>query len=210
MMIRRLAFTEDPELLEILQDVTVLIVPSFNGDGRAANTRGNSTGQDLNRDHGRTSQPETQTFARFVRDYTPDVMVDGHEFGNNNTCDLPLLWPRHSNTPPPIHDESKEGLVEGWFYSQAAVDGWWPCPYPLQGIQGASSFTRVHGLKNMIVTLVEARSSGGPTRPGEGNTSSQTNRRRKGYSQMWAIETALRYRHANLEQVNQALEDGVT
>lgn len=40
--------------------------------------------------------------------------MDGHEFGNTGTCDLPLLWPRHSNAQS-VHDESKEGLVEGWF-----------------------------------------------------------------------------------------------
>ena len=41
---RMLAFTQDPHLLEILSNVTVLIVPSINGDGRAANDRGNATG----------------------------------------------------------------------------------------------------------------------------------------------------------------------
>ena len=51
MMIRQLAFSTEPWALDILSHATVLIVPSFNGDGRAANTRGNATGQDLNRDH---------------------------------------------------------------------------------------------------------------------------------------------------------------
>ncbi len=63
MMIRKLAFSNEPWVIDILSNATVLIVPSFNGDGRAANTRGNSTGQDLNRDHGLLSQPETFAFA---------------------------------------------------------------------------------------------------------------------------------------------------
>ena len=42
----------------------MLIVPSINGDGRAANTRGNSTGQDLNRDYSLIRQPETFAFVR--------------------------------------------------------------------------------------------------------------------------------------------------
>src|SRR3954452_8492036 len=50
-MARQLVATQDPALLDILSRITVLIVPSTNPDGRAANTRGNSTGQDLNRDH---------------------------------------------------------------------------------------------------------------------------------------------------------------
>ncbi len=207
MMIRELAFSEDPEIIDILTHTTVLIVPSINADGRAANVRGNSTGQDLNRDHGRLTQPETQAFAAFVRDYSPEVMVDGHEYGNNNTCDLPLLWSRHSNTAPTIHDEGKLGLVEGWFYTEGAVDGWWGCPYPEAGIPGAQTFTRVTGLKNMIVTLVEARSAGGATRPNEGNT--QNNRRRKAYSQVWSIRQALEYHRANQPAVATAIAGGI-
>ena len=183
----------------------MLIVPSINGDGRAANTRGNATGQDLNRDHGLLSQPETFAFAKFVRDYTPEVMVDGHHFGDNNTCDLPLLQPRHLNTAPSIHNESKNGLVEGWFYDHS-VEGWWPCPYPAAPIPGASSFTRVNGLKNMVVTLVEARSDAGPTRPGEAGGE---NRRRLAYSHLWSIQQAFDYHRANLPRIQQAIADGI-
>ena len=39
---RELAFADDPRTLAILASTTVLIVPTINGDGRAANTRGNS------------------------------------------------------------------------------------------------------------------------------------------------------------------------
>jgi len=207
MMIRELAFTEDPSLIELLSKGTVLIVPSINGDGRAGNNRGNAAGQDLNRDHARITQPETQAFARFLRDYTPQVMVDGHEYGNANTCDLPLLWSRHSNTAPSVHAEGKEGLVEDWFYRAGAEDGWWPCPYPPQGIAGAQTFTRVAGLKNVVVTLVEARSQGGPTRPAEGDQAA--NRRRKAYSQLWSIRQALVYHHANEPRIRAAIAEAV-
>ena len=81
--------------------MTVLIVPAINGDGRAANTRGNSTGQDLNRDHSLLRQPETFALAAMVRDYTPEVAYDGHEFGNTRpaTC---RRWPRHLNVAESI------------------------------------------------------------------------------------------------------------
>jgi hypothetical protein len=204
-MIRKLAFSNEPWVLDILTHANVLIVPSINGDGRAANTRGNATGQDLNRDHAVLSQPETFAFAKFVRDYTPEVMVDGHHFGDNNTCDLPLLQPRHLNTAPSIHNESKLGLVEGWFYDHS-VEGWWPCPYPAAPIPGASSFTRVNGLKNMVVTLVEARSPAGPTRPGE---SGGENRRRLAYSHLWSIQQAFDYHRANLPRIEKAIADGI-
>ena len=206
MMIRDLAFSEEAWVLDVLANATVLIVPSINGDGRAANTRGNAAGQDLNRDHARLTQPETLAFAAFLRDYTPEVMVDGHEYGNANTCDLPLLWPRHSNTAPTVHHESKTGFIEGWFYTEGAADGWWACPYPPRGIDGAQTFSRVSGLKNMVVTLVEARGQGGPTRPAEEEQAE--NRRRKAYSQLWAIRQALAYHRANLPAVQQAIAEG--
>lgn len=208
MMIRELALSNDPWVIDILSNATILIVPSFNADGRANNTRGNSAGQDLNRDHARITQPESQMFARFLRDYTPEVMVDGHEYGNANTCDLPLLWPRHSNTAKSVHDISKQGLVEGQFYEASAKDGWWPCPYPPRGIDGAQTFTRVTGLKNMVTTLVEARSGGGPTRPDETANSPQ-NRRRKAYSQLWSIRQALSFHRANRPAIAKAIADGI-
>jgi len=208
MMIRDLAFSNERWVTDILANATVLIVPSFNADGRANNTRGNSAGQDLNRDHARLMQPESQIFAAFLRDYTPEVMVDGHEYGSAGTCDLPLLWPRHSNTAPTVHNMAKGGLVEGRFYDAGAADGWWGCPYPPRGIDGAQTFTRVTGLKNMITTLVEARSGGGPTRPLEtGNV--PENRRRKAYSQLWSIRQALSYHRAERPAIARAIADGI-
>jgi hypothetical protein len=90
-------FTGDRKLLDIMSRATVLIIPTLNGDGRAANTRGSSTGQDLNRDHSLLREPETKAFAAMLRDYTPDVAVDGH---NGDSEDLPLLGPRHLNRLP--------------------------------------------------------------------------------------------------------------
>jgi hypothetical protein len=88
---RELAFGDDPRTLEILENATVLIVPTVNGDGRAANTRGNSTGQDLNRDYSLIRQPETFSFVEMMRDYEPEAAFDGHEFGNSRAGDLPVL-----------------------------------------------------------------------------------------------------------------------
>src|ERR671925_1582080 len=106
-MARELVFSDDPRTLDLLRNMTVLIVPAINGDGRAANTRGNSTGQDLNRDHSLLRQPETFALAAAVRDYTPEVAYDGHEFGNSLAGDLPTLMPRHLNVAQSIFSESK-------------------------------------------------------------------------------------------------------
>jgi len=207
MAIRELAFSDDPHVIDILSNATVLFVPSINGDGRAANTRGNSTGQDLNRDYGRLSQPETFAMIEFWRDYTPEVMVDNHEFGNNSTCDLPSMSTPHRNNAPSTYSEAKIGLVEGWRYEEGAADGWWPCPYPVAFSPGGQSFGSTSGLKHIIGMLVEARSSGGPTRPNEGNT--QNNRRRKAYSHLWTVRRTLDYHRANRPRIQEAIADSI-
>ena len=170
---RELAFSDDPRTLDLLSNMTVLIVPAINGDGRAANTRGNSTGQDLNRDHSLLRQPETFALSAMVRDYTPEVAYDGHEFGNNDAGDLPTLWPRHLNVAESIMGESKS-LIEDWLYTNGSEDGWWYCPYGCQdgGAVGLSQETILRntmGLKNTVSMLLEARSAGGQTRPERGD-----------------------------------------
>ncbi len=195
---RELAFSDDPRTIGLLRDMTVLIVPTMNGDGRAANTRGNSTGQDLNRDHSLLRQPEPFALAAMVRDYTPEVAYDGHEFGNSQAGDLPTLWPRHLNVAEPIMSESK-GLVEDWLYTNGSEDGWWFCPYGCQngGAVGLSQETILRntmGLKNTVSMLLEARSTGGPTRPDEAIPAN--NRRRKTYSAIYTMEQVLDYYQA--------------
>ena len=164
-MARELAFADDPRTLDILANTTVLIVPTINGDGRAANTRGNSTGQDLNRDYSLIREPETFAFVQMMRDYRPEAAFDGHEFGNNQAGDLPVLPPRHLNVAQSIFDQSKS-MIEDFFYEQGSDDGWWYCPYGCQngGAVGLSQETILRntlGLKSVIGSLLEARSNGG-------------------------------------------------
>ena len=121
-------------------------------------------GQDLNRDHSLLRQPETFALAAMVRDYTPEVAYDGHEFGNSHAGDLPTLWPRHLNVAESIMGESKS-LIENWLYTNGSEDGWWYCPYGCQngGAVGLSQETILRntmGLKNTVSMLLEARSAG--------------------------------------------------
>jgi hypothetical protein len=188
--------------------MTVLIVPTINGDGRAANTRGNSTGQDLNRDHSLLRQPETFALAAMVRDYTPEVAYDGHEFGNSQAGDLPTLWPRHLNVAESIMGESKS-LIEDWLYTNGSEDGWWYCPYGCQngGAVGLSQETILRntmGLKNTVSMLLEARSSGGQTRPDEAIPAN--NRRRKAYSALYTMQQVLDYYRERQRVVQSAIE----
>jgi Zinc carboxypeptidase len=208
---RELAFADEPRTIDVLSNVTVLIVPSINGDGRAANTRGNANGQDLNRDHSLLREPETKAFARMLRDYTPDSAFDGHEFGNSQAGDLPVLPPRHQNVAQSIFDES-QNMIVGWMYGHGSADGWWYCPYGCQngGAVGLSEETILRnamGLKSTTGSLLEARSAGGATRPDEGNA--QNNRRRKTYSALYTYQQFLDYFRANTAAIQQAVADSI-
>jgi Zinc carboxypeptidase len=208
---RRLAFSTDGRVLDLLSHTTVLIVPTINGDGRAADTRGNSTGQDLNRDYSLIRQPETFAFVQMLREYRPVAGYDGHEFGNSSAGDLPMLPPRHQNVPQAIFDQSQDMIV-GHMYEQGAKDGWWPCPYGCAngGAVGLSEETILRnnlGLKNVVNSLLELRSAGGVTRPDEGN--SANNRRRKTYSSVWTFNQFLDYHRATLQTILRSRRDAI-
>ena len=186
---RELAFTDDPTLLQIMERSTVLIVPTLNGDGRAANTRGSSTGQDLNRDHSLLREPETKAFAAMLRDYTPDVAVDGH---NGDSEDLPVLGPRHLNVFEGLYSEVKNGLVESWIYDNAALAGWYAGPYSNGGASQETILRNTFGLKSIVGILSENRGGAGVTRPG---ATFAGNENRKAYSQLWLVKRLLDYQH---------------
>ncbi|MGE5235212.1 MAG: M14 family zinc carboxypeptidase [Acidobacteriota bacterium] len=60
--------------------VDLWVMPMVNPDGAEANTRRNGAGADLNRDHMKLEQPETQALHRVARRVLPDIAVDCHEF----------------------------------------------------------------------------------------------------------------------------------
>ncbi|HYJ67402.1 MAG TPA: M14 family zinc carboxypeptidase [Nocardioidaceae bacterium] len=208
---RELAFADDRRTIDLLRQTTILLVPAINGDGRAANTRGNATGQDLNRDHSLLREPETFAFAEMLRDYTPDAAFDGHEFGNSQAGDLPTLPPRHQNVAQSIFDES-QNLITGWLYSHGSSDGWWFCPYGCQnggnvGLSEETILRNVMGMKSVVGSLLEARSAGGATRPDEANP--QNNRRRKTYSAIYTYQQFFDYFHANYPAIKRAINESI-
>jgi hypothetical protein len=206
---RELAFGSSPRIFDILSHATILLVPSINGDGRAHNTRGNLTGQDLNRDHSLLREPETFAFSEMLRDYTPEAAFDGHEFGNSRAGDLPVLPPRHLNVARPIFEESRS-LVEGWMYGNGSKDGWWFCPYGCEnggdvGLSQETILRNTMGLKSTVGSLLEARSSGGPTRPNESNA--PNNRRRKTYSAIYTYQQFFDYYRASRPAIARSIKE---
>jgi len=192
---RELAFTDDPNLIDLMSRATILMVPTINPDGRNADTRGNINGQDLNRDHSLLREPETKAFAAMLRDYTPDVGVDGH---NGDTEDLPILSSRHLNVFEGLFTQAKTGLVEGWLYDHAATAGWWAGPYSNGGASQETILRNTFGLKNIVGLLSENRATAGVTRPG---ATADANQRRRSYGQLWLVKRVLEYHRANLPTI---------
>ncbi len=146
-----------------------------------------------------------------MRDYTPEAAFDGHEFGNSRAGDLPVLPPRHLNVAKSIFDTSR-GMIEGWMYGHGSRDGWWFCPYGCEngGAVGLSQETILRntmGLKSVVGSLLETRSSGGATRPNETNT--PNNRRRKTYSALYTYQQFLDYQHENERSIERAIEKSI-
>ena len=73
---------------------TLLVMPTVNPDGRAANTRNNGQGLDINRDHCTGSACFRTPEARAVRDvmarYDPELVTDHHEYADAGARDVKL------------------------------------------------------------------------------------------------------------------------
>ncbi|HEV2890578.1 MAG TPA: M14 family metallopeptidase [Frankiaceae bacterium] len=106
--LRDLAFSEDAEVVAQLERQTFLFVPTANPDGRAANSRENAEGVDVNRDHLNLTSPEARAIAKVVRDWQPDIAIDHHEYGPGEPVlyddDVLYLWPRNLNVDDAVHD----------------------------------------------------------------------------------------------------------
>lgn len=137
--IRDLASTDDPALLELLGATTLLFTPTTNPDGRAANSRGNSLGTDVNRDHLNLETEEAQAVAQVIRDFQPDATVDLHEYGPSEPVvyddDVLVLWPRNLNVDREVY-ELAVSLAQDWIAAGVEEAGYTADEYGLLEVGG--------------------------------------------------------------------------
>ena len=217
-LLRDLAFTKSSALINQMKNTALLFVPAANPDGRADNTRENTAGIDINRDHLNLVSPEARAIAKVVKEWRPDVVLDLHEYGPSIPAlyddELLYLWPRNLNVDKKVHDLS-ETLARKYIGESAREAGFSSDEYGMYAVadqdihqsagDGDEGILRnAMGLRHALGILVESAVSSNPTNgPDEVTDESAVNRRRVA-SQLFVSLQTLRFLRERGGEVNGA------
>ncbi|RXT02833.1 M14 family zinc carboxypeptidase [Ammoniphilus sp. CFH 90114] len=150
-LIRDLAYSEDPKMLELMGKATVLFIPTVNPDGREANIRRNKDDFDLNRDAVSLVTPEVQTLAKVQKQFKPDIVLDAHE--RTSGPNMSVLGNLNLNVDKALQELNQELITDYIFRDLAEADVTFEF-YPPGGLP--TNTRSMAGLKHSIAILTEA------------------------------------------------------
>jgi len=168
------------KLAALLDRIDVVILPRANPDGAAADKRVTASGIDANRDHLLLRTPEAQAQAQLVREFSPIVVVDSHEFsvlgryvekfGAVQRFDALVQYAMTANLPPFVTKASEEWfrkpmlhaldaqrLSHEWYYTTSTDIA--DKKVSMGGVQPDTG-RNVNGLRNAVSFLIETRGVG--------------------------------------------------
>lgn len=150
-LMRDLAFTDDPDLLELMEKSTILFVPTMNPDGREANKRRNKDNFDLNRDALMLKTPEHQTLAKIQKTFKPDIILDAHE--RMSGPNISLLGNLNLNVDKDLQ-QVNERLIDDYMFPDLEEAGFTVTHYPPGALP--INTRNMSGLRHSIGVLSEA------------------------------------------------------
>ncbi|WP_153730533.1 M14 family metallopeptidase [Sporosarcina obsidiansis] len=168
---------------EVLEKINVIIVPRINPDGAQYFQRQTALRLDANRDHVKLDLPETQALHKAMNQFTPEVVVDAHEYGLSDSTfkqfgeqgsikyhDILLLSGKNLNIPEQIRKESddlfgnkvfndleKKGYSSREYFTNSLKDGHVTLD---EGGMEARIGRNANGLQPSFSFLVESRGIG--------------------------------------------------
>lgn len=172
---------EDGDLVSLLEDLVICVVPIYNVDGHAKfavnnrpgqngpaqmGERANAQGLDLNRDWVKMDAPETRAMVRFLNNWDPAVIVDTHTTnGSNHRFTLTYQGPKHPAGSPVVVTYVREEMLPridaafeaatgyaSYFYGNFAENHTKWTTYPAEPWYGVA----YRGIRNRLSILTEA------------------------------------------------------